>query len=218
MSTPWNRRCDNIVGITFGILTKIKHSDIFDVPSSVVWMLWLHGWGNFRSSKLVVQEKYTLLYCSFKNQEKQLLPWYYMQQTVERWYSLMTMIWHVLPMTRWWLGSSNIFLLSTEINLFSVCLDTPTAKYSRSSSLLHEVHQQPKQALWSFYSLGIILNICFYLCQDLLTLQTVPFHYLHVVPPLQVNLNTSCQLCWSHSRETTTLWSNCPFRRFDRGT
>lgn len=97
-------------------------------------------------------------------------------------------------------------------------MDIPTAKYPRSSSLLHEMHQQLKQTLWSFYSLGIIFNICFCLCQELLTLQTVPFHYLHVVPPLQVNLNTSCQLCWCHSRETTTLWSNCPFRRFDRGT
>ncbi len=92
-------------------------------------------------------------------------------------------------------GSRNIFL-SVVINLLSLWADTQSAKYSRSR-LLHEgEHQQPKQPFWSFDPVGIIFSICFCLCQGLLTLQTVPFHYLHAVSPLQVNVDTSCQLCW----------------------
>lgn len=58
-------------------------------------------------------------------------------------------------------------------------------------------HQQPKQTFLIFWSSWYyFLHLCFCLCQDLLTLQTVPFHYLHAVLPLQVNVNTSLELCW----------------------
>lgn len=82
----------------------------------------------------------------------------------------------------------------------TLCADTTTAKYS---CYLLNKKEEAFSLKWCINSqnrlfdlLGIIFNICFYLCQDLLTLQTVPFHYLHTVLPLQVNVNVSYQLCW----------------------
>lgn len=114
---------------------------------------------------------------------------------------------HVPLAARWCLGSLNMFLMwnvsfSQEINLLlaSLWADKLIAKYScylfTGKQLFTQSRKKPKaknRLFDPFHPLGIIFNICFCLCQDLLTLQTVPFHYLHAVLPRQVSLNVSHQ-------------------------